>query len=717
MSSEKRSEKQTEKRPEETDLIYLRYSLAMERIREIPGEGAVSPAFIRYFEKGAEWFSMIDGEMSFLSSGEYRNAPTDELTGRNRELYEEILPGNYDTSYANPDFAAGELGEEKGALMAALRYEMRSALPYAYRLERERVLIRAELFLEVYTAFTIAFRECGQSPAAGQIEGIIRQYLSDYAEDEMSYYIADHLTVTDDRVTRLVLGGCTDDGGGQDDGHLRELYLTGEYVSDNEALTAAHVASLPEEKITLIAETITDAYRRGFLAGGKNLASKKTASLLFHLGFERIFRKCAGNLEKTGLRVILPSEIPSLFMTYRHGESGYCGADPNPQYFYDHREDLALFLDESLRAKRLEGLENAYRKLREQTVLYAGPLVGETFGTRPFSPAVSDHAPRFDKAQKKMCAEYRVKADVLYRDAVVSKNRSYTIIAFPLPEIASPPFDYREIFDAVIGFNTLDSSLYEEIQTKMTDVLGTASFVEIKGKDGNRTDLKVRLARPADPSAEANFENCTADLNIPVGEVFTTPVLEGTRGVLHVSGVYLEGLYFKDLAIMFREGRVSDYSCANFEDEQEGKRYIEENILFHHKALPMGECAIGTNTAAYAAAAKYRIAERLPILIAEKTGPHFAVGDTCYAGDEDNRTFNPDGKEITAKENSVSALRKTAPEKAYFGCHTDITIPYGELAEFTAVRENGERIPILWGGRFVLEGTQILNIPLDNMAV
>ena len=116
------------------------------------------------------------------------------------------------------------------------------------------------------------------------------------------------------------------------------------------------------------------------------------------------------------------------------------------------------------------------------------------------------------------------------------------------------------------------------------------------------------------------------------------------------------------------------------------------------------------------AAEKYGIAERLPILIAEKTGPHFAVGDTCYTRIEDNRVFNPDGREVVAKENAVSALRKTDPEKAYFGCHTDITIPYGELGEFTAVRENGERIEIIRDGRFVLEGTQILNIPLENMA-
>jgi hypothetical protein len=60
----------------------------------------------------------------------------------------------------------------------------------------------------------------------------------------------------------------------------------------------------------------------------------------------------------------------------------------------------------------------------------------------------------------------------------------------------------------------------------------------------------------------------------------------------------------------------------------------------------------------------------------------------------------------------VSIRRKTDASKAYFGCHTDITIPYEELGEFTAVRKDGTRIPILLEGRFVLEGTQILNEPL-----
>ena len=107
--------------------------------------------------------------------------------------------------------------------------------------------------------------------------------------------------------------------------------------------------------------------------------------------------------------------------------------------------------------------------------------------------------------------------------------------------------------------------------------------------------------------------------------------------------------------------------------------------------------------------------ERLPILIAEKTGPHFAVGDTCYDNEEDNISFNPDGKKIVARENDFSRLRNTEPEKAYFGCHTDITLPFSELGKIEGVRKDGSVILILENGRFVLPGTEPLNVPLDGL--
>ena len=190
----------------------------------------------------------------------------------------------------------------------------------------------------------------------------------------------------------------------------------------------------------------------------------------------------------------------------------------------------------------------------------------------------------------------------------------------------------------------------------------------------------------------------------------------GTNGRLSVSQVYLGEFHYKNLRIDVKDGMVADYSCDNFEREEENRRYIEENILFHHPTVPMGEFAIGTNTTAYRMAKKYGISSKLPILIAEKMGPHFAFGDTCYSWQEDLKVFNPDGREVIARDNEISALRKTDISAAYFGCHTDITIPYEELGLIEVNGRDGSKIRIIENGRFVLPGTEELNRPLEDVS-
>jgi len=74
-------------------------------------------------------------------------------------------------------------------------------------------------------------------------------------------------------------------------------------------------------------------------------------------------------------------------------------------------------------------------------------------------------------------------------------------------------------------------------------------------------------------------------------------------------------------------------------------------------------------------------------------GPHFAVGDTCYSWSEENVLHNPDGKEIVAKDNECSILRKTDVSKAYFNCHTDITIPYDEIGGIYSDHREGQICP------------------------
>ena len=76
--------------------------------------------------------------------------------------------------------------------------------------------------------------------------------------------------------------------------------------------------------------------------------------------------------------------------------------------------------------------------------------------------------------------------------------------------------------------------------------------------------------------------------------------------------------------------------------------------------------------------------------------------------------YNPDGKEMIARDNEISILRKEDVSKAYFGAHTDITIPYKELERITVVRQDGSVIHIIEDGRFTLPGLEELNIPLDK---
>lgn len=478
---------------------------------------------------------------------------------------------------------------------------------------------------------------------------------------------------------------------------VRYLYSYGEYVSKNEVETARFMAGLPEETILTMAHTYTEGYRMGFEVTGKDLSKKRTVALYYNLGFERMMRQAIADFAQMGLRPVISRNAASVL----DSGGGFGGGNPNRQFGYDHKDDSALFLDRNYVNRRLEVVRAAYEKYREEAATFGGPAVVETFGEEDFAPVVKKEALKLSAEQNRLWVEYRSRMGELQREYIPSEERSFTIIAFPVPEIG-PVFE--ELFRETIRINTLDYMLYRRVQQNLIDALDKADYCEIRGMEGNRTDLRVNLYKLADPEKETIFENCVADVNIPVGEVFTSPVLQGTEGVLHVKRVFLDGLEYRDLAITFRDGMISDYSCGNFD-----KNFIFENILARHESLPLGEFAIGTNTTAYVAARRLGVEAKLPILIAEKMGPHFAVGDTCYCHAEEVRVYNPDGKEIVARDNEVSVLRKEDPAKAYFNCHTDITIPYDELGELTAVGKDGTRTVIIREGRFVLPGCEELN--------
>ena len=675
-----------------------RHVLAVDRLRSIVAEETVPEKYLSYFQDVTIFLLELENVRRKIADGSWERYSLKQKQSLNEILYSALLEEHYKKNYANPAYAAEKLGLEMGRLLSLLCAETRSGIPYAFENRMDYLTILYELFIEVYNCF-----ENTEEPEPKEIRDILYWYASDYCDvflaDRIEEQINPECSFAADIIEHADLD--TDD----------YLYSFGEYITENELGTAHYLRTLPEETLRKMADVYTEGFRIGFINTGKDLSIKSTVNIRYTLGFEKVVRFAIENFRKMGLEPVIYRAASSVVTKREQYKIGYHGAIANQQYEYDHRQDQALFLDKRYIERRLEVAKTVYEKNKELAAGFAGPACMETFGEKPFSPETNEAAPVYSDSQRGLALEYDSRSGQLTNQYIKGEERSFTIIAWPVPEIGE---NYPEIFNEVIRINTLDAGLYTKVQQNLIDALDQGDYVRVLGKGENQTDLRVKLRKLNVPEKETLFENCVADVNIPVGEVFTSPCLEGTEGVLHVSRVYLEGLQFRDLKLTFSEGRITGYTCGNFESEEENRKYIYDNVLKNHDTLPLGEFAIGTNTAAYVAARKYGIEDKMPILIAEKTGPHFAVGDTCYSWSEDIRVYNPNGKEIIAKDNSISIQRKEDVSKAYFHCHTDITLPYDELEEISVVTKEGKAIILLKDGKFVLPGTEVLNKPLEE---
>lgn len=678
-----------------------RLQLGIERIKEIKEEKKLQKEFQEYFEKVAEFLLLLEETRQWIEKGNMEEASLQMLKEKNEALYADISPENYDLSYANPMFSCKKLGKH-GSILSALYAELRGIIPYLYEYNLEAFVGRMEFFLEIYVLFLDEAAD-HKLPGPEALKEAFYWFAFDFMEDILRNEIASQYDPSHNRTTLFLdKADCND---------LRYLYHYGEFISPQVMKLAEYVNKLPEEKVCLMADTYTEGFKKGFEVTGKDISIKKTVNIYYNLGMERVVKKAMKNFREMGLEPILYRAPASFLAGRKLYKSGYHGQAVNRQFEYDHENDESIYFNSRFMNRKLEAYQTVLKEFKEVASYMAGPAVIEAFGESPFTPVLKKENIMPDEKIRKLQLEYRGKTRSILNEYVKQEERSFTIIAFPTPDIGDK---FEEIFESTIDLNTLDYQLYRECQQKLIDVLDQAEYIRVRGMGQNTTNIKVALHKLKDPVKESNFENCVADVNIPVGEVFTSPELKGTDGILHVPGVFLNGIRYHDLMLTFQDGVITDYTCKNFDDEEENRKLIREKLLFNHETLPLGEFAIGTNTTAYMAIKKYGIEDCVPILIAEKTGPHFAIGDTCYCREEDVVSYNPDGKKLVAKENAYSRLRETDPGKAYFQCHTDITIPYDELWEVTAVLENGKEIPIISDKRFVLKGLEELNKPFDE---
>ena len=675
----------------ETEDILERYDLAIGRIAEIANDQDLPQELQAYFNQVADYLLRADAILKKKRAGLIGSRSLEECQADADSLFFIYQEENYNNSFLCPSYGVEKLGQDLGGLLSAVFYNLTDCVRVAFNGRLDIFTIYCELFLQVYG-------ECQmEEEDKYRAEGVKETYYyfkHDYCQLFLEETTIGMIDPGQDFYSDIIMNDDLSDD--------RYMYKYGMYVGDNELKMAAHLRSLPDSEIEAMAATYVEGYIKGFEITGKDISKKETVSVEAPVGMELITRAAIRLFNQAGLAATVRfggTSSRNLYSTV-----------PNKQCLYDHKEDRAYTWDKGLADRQLEVIKNTFEKHKEEAAVYGGPAVVETFGEKPFEPVNYPANAAFTDKQNELNVYYMSQNGQITNQYIKGEERSFTIIAYPIPEIGD---QFAEIFNETVKVNTMDYDLYKNIQQHIIDLLDQGVKVHVTGRGDNHTDITVQLHHLDDPAHQTNFENCVADVNIPVGEVFTSPVLEGTEGVLHVTSVYLNELGYKNLELHFKDGKVVDYTCSNFDTEEENKKYIYDNVLFKHETLPIGEFAIGTNTTAFMMGQKYGIADKLPILIAEKTGPHFAVGDTCYSHAEDVPMYNPDGKECIARDNSCSILRKTDFSKAYFNCHTDITIPYYELGDITAITAEGQELAIIRQGRFVVEGTEELNKALD----
>ncbi len=677
----------------EQEFLYERYALMTERIAQIQTESMATAKYEDFFQKTASFLLKTASVFEDYKNHQLEKRSLEQCEADQKVLFAAYDLPQYETSYANPSYAVSLLGKEAGQLLCLLLSELEGCIACAFQGQLLELTLLYELFVQIYNAF--------EEDDIKEAKNHIYWYFHDYSEIFIERQLHEMLCPKENFFVQQIMQADLSD--------LRYLYAYGLPIGENERAVARFLQGLSQEEIQSMADTYTEGYRIGFELAGIDLTKKKTVELHCPVGFERMMRSAILNFSRMGLEPVLMREPVSSFFQKGRIKRGMYSTSLNRQYDFDHREDRAFYMDKGYASRRLEVYRTGFEKRKEAALAYAGPAVVEVFGEEPFSPKRKEEAIVLTKEQQQLQVDLTSQTGQITYTYIPGETRSFTIIAYPIPEIGE---NFAEIFAQTVKINTLDYKKYQKMQQSLIDVLDQAERVHILGCNDNHTDLWVQIHPLSDPAQETAFENCVADVNIPVGEVFTSPVLEGTNGVLHVTEVFLNGLQYKNLELTFSDGMIRAYTCSNFEEEADNQKYVRDNVLMHHDTLPMGEFAIGTNTTAYCMAKQYNIGAKLPILIAEKCGPHFAVGDTCYSHEEEVVRRNPDGKQIIATENSVSALRKQDPAKAYFNCHTDITIPFDELGAITAVLGDGSEVDIIRDGLFQIEGALDLNEPL-----
>lgn len=182
-----------------------------------------------------------------------------------------------------------------------------------------------------------------------------------------------------------------------------------------------------------------------------------------------------------GLKPVIYRAAVSVLTKRQHYKIGYCGAVANKQYEYDHKDDQAIFMDKKYLERKLEVMQTTYEHYKKEAAGFAGPACIDMFGEEPFEPVAKETVAKLSESQEEMILQYDSRQSQMVNRYIKGEERSFTIIAYPVPEIGEK---YEEIFDEIIRINTLDAKVYEKVQQTLIDALDQENTCIFSGRMG-----------------------------------------------------------------------------------------------------------------------------------------------------------------------------------------------------------------------------------------
>lgn len=211
-----------------------------------------------------------------------------------------------------------------------------------------------------------------------------------------------------------------------------------------------------------------------------------------------------------------------------------------------------------------------------------------------------------------ICAEAKKANDLYYVEPVEMKQRvnhtKWCLLAYPTPAFAQSANMSTEAFtDLYFKVCTLDYSKMSKAMDALVELMEKTDKVRIVGKD---TDLTFSIKGQ-------KAIKCDGKMNIPDGEVYTSPIKNSMNGVIHYNIPTLEnGIRFDDVRFVIKDGKIIEATSSNTKElnnilnTDEGARYF-------------GEFAIGVNP--------YITKPMLDILFDEKIcGSFHLTPGNCY---------------------------------------------------------------------------------------